>query len=280
MIGWSANPVDITPVLDANADVLRGWGFQVAFGQRFNVPNNSLADIWTGTATTRPLPLAGKPMSIVSTSASDNATRLVGITFVDDAGDWRTSDLLPLNGLTPVPITYKPGQELVTEGATPTLPDGTSTPATIYRVQDVAVFVAGGATEAAPRVSNIGVLTIVDTATATVVYDHIPIGFGRSQTAAFHVPRGYSARLTRVQVGTARGSGRVDIASTFGLGTAFQRLPLTPLNDAAVIFINDASTTPIEPRSDLQALIVAGSNSIDVSCILQLRLKPTTPLPP
>lgn len=264
---------------DVNTDLLATWGFQTAFGQRFGVANGTTADIWAGTTLVRPLPLVPTLMSIVSTSASDTAASVLGarfvqITWIDAAGDWRTSDLLPLNGLTPVPITYKPGDRLVTQGVIPSPPDGTSIAAPIFRIQDVAVILASGSTVAAPRVYNVGTLRIRDTATGTIIFENVPIGYGRASSACFHCPRKYEARLTRVHVGTARGSGRVDINVTFGLGTAWQRVPLVPLNDSAVVFLNDSAATPIEARADLQANITAGSNNIDVSCVLQFRIKP------
>lgn len=274
VIGWETET-------DLNATVPQGWSVQPVFGQRFAIPTGTTADIWTGTALVRPLPLVPTPMSIVSNSANDSLVTALGaqfaqVTFIDELGDWRTSDLLPLNGLTPVPITYKPGQRLVTAGAQPTFPDGTSTEAQIFRVQDVAVLVAPGATVAAPKVFNQGVLRVVDTATGLIAFDHMPIGYSRSSSAAFHCPRNFGGRLTRVHVGTARGSGRVSINATFGLGTSFQQLPLVPVNDAAVVFLNDAPTTPISQRADIQASIVTGTNNIDVSCVLQVRLIPLT----
>lgn len=277
-----ANTWEVEQTRDLNVDLPNfpaGWWRQVVFGQRFNIPTATTADIWTGTALTRPLPLAPKAMSIVSTSASDNSATVLGaktvvVTFIDSAGDWRMSDLLNLNGLTAVPITYKPGQILVTQGAVPTPPDGSSVAASIFRIQGVAVVTDAGSTEAAPRVANVGTLRVLDTATLTTSFENVPIGLGLSQAAAFHVPRNFEARLTRLNFGTARGQGRIELATTFGLGTAFLRSPLTPLNDSSLSIVNDSATVPGAPRSDFQAVIITGSNSIDVSGIFQIRLKP------
>lgn len=270
MAGW-AEPTRET--YDPLLDVLPGWGFQPAFGQRFNVPNNTTADIWAGTSLIRPLPLAPKGMSLVSSSAADGATKLAAITFIDEAGDWRASDLRPLNGITPVPITYKPDDRLVTQGATPSPPDGTSVAASIFRIQEIVILVAAGSTEAVPRVVNTGTVRAVDTATGLITYDAIAPGLNRSSSSAFHCPSGFEARLTRVHTGIVRGQGRVNIATTFGLGTAWQVLPLVPINDGALVFLNDAATTPISERADIQAVVIAGANNIDVSCLLQVRLK-------
>jgi len=274
--------LDVIQTLDLDIDVIPGQGTHSAFGVRLGIPVNATVDVWAGIAATRPLPLAPKAMFVVSSSASDtfgvSGAQLVLVSFIDENGDWRNSDLLPMNGLTNVPITYKPTDGVLGNEseppAGPTVPSGSSVVANIFRVQDVNVVLALGATEALPKVNNIGDIRVVGP--AAVVFERIPPGAGRSRSAAFHCPRGYTARLTYAPLGVVRGQGAAYIAANFGLGTAWNVLPVAAVDGATALFDPDAATTPVSPRADVQGVMVAASNSIDASFILQFRLVPVT----
>jgi hypothetical protein len=267
-----------TPSLNVEVDVIRGRGIQTVFGRRPNAANGVLADVWPGTASTRPLPTAPKPMFVVSTGADQfgvSGAQLVIVNFIDEDGDWRNSDLLPMAAATPVPVTYKPDDGILGDSSRPprgpTPPSGESIVANVFRVQDAFSVVALGATQAAPRVNNLGVISVIDG--AAVQFDVIPIGAGRSRSAAFHVPRNKTARLTSAPIGTAKGRGESFIGTTFGLGTAWQIVPIASIESATVLFESDPAATPISPRSDLAGLILP-ANVIDVTFLMQFRLVP------
>lgn len=269
--GW------LNRAFDTNTQLTPGWSYQPVFGRRLNVPNGATHDIWPGVATTRPLPLAAKPMFVRSSSASDafgvSGAQLCVVTFLDQNYDWRVSDLVVMQGTTDVPITYDPNRALATvELGTPAPPGPNSVTANVLRVQDVFVVSSLGATEAVPRVNNVGAISVVDG--SGTVFDLIPIGAGRSRSAAFTCPRGFRGRLTYIPFGTARGQGTAFIGTTFGEGTAWQLLPLAAVDSATSLFENDAITTPIQPTADVQARIQTASNNIDVTCIMQFRLEP------
>ena len=264
------------PLFDLDVSVPLGWSRQPSFGRRADIATGTTADIWPGAALVRPLPLAPVTMTVVSTSAADNVGTALGAqiaacSFIDDAGDWRVSDLLLLNGVTPVTVTYKPDQKLASAGAEPSFADATSIAAPIFRLLDAQVLVAAGATAIAPLVTNQGTLNF---ASGGVIYEVIPIGTGRSRSCCFHCPRGFTGALTRVHTGSARGAAEIFLAATFGLGTSFQRVPLAALNSTTIVFYNDASTTPIAERADVQLAATAGTNNVDVFGILQIRLMP------
>jgi hypothetical protein len=271
-------PDFVEPTRDLATNLVRGWGFQTVFGRRVGIAVNTTADVWSGPTATRPLVVSGtKTMYVKSDSVSDtlatlSGARLVGVTYIDGNGDWRQSDLLPLNGTSNVMITTKPSTPLVTETQSFTLPDGTSVPAQIFRIQDVQVFVAAGATELSPRVVNVGNLTIVDG--AGTVFEHVPAGAGRSRAACFHVPRLFTGRLTFVPVGSPGGQGTFFVGTTFGSGTAWALLPLAAVNSGNALFRNDAACTPIVSRSDVQVVVSIASNNSDATAILQVRLEP------
>jgi hypothetical protein len=257
---WAArgNPVSIDPVRDPTFELGTGWFRAFVIGRRSGVPDATTADVWSGTALTRPLPLASKAMSIVSTVAGDalgvgGAQRVV-VTFIDENGDWRVSDRLAVNGLTPVPITYKLTTPLVTTGiAAPTNPDGTSIAASIFRVMNKTVVDAPGATEAVPRVSNIGSIRTVDTDTGLVEYDVIPPTLGRSHSCFVHAPRGFELKLHKANTFVNRPGGAAraafDVVTNAGPGTPFQRLALSSAVDSMMIFTNDPAVTAIPPRA-------------------------------
>lgn len=257
------------------------WVGHAFVGQRLNVPVSSVADIWGGPTLTRPLPLAAKGMSIKSSSASDafpaSGATLVLVTWMDDAGDWRWSDILPTTGTTPVPITYKASYPLFTDNSAPffpSLPDGSSIAASVFRIQSIGILAAAGATEALPKATNIGDIDVVDTATATVIYDRIPAGRGVGQSAAFSIPRGFEGLLTKWSAGTERGSGRISFAASLAGSGAWQFVTFSSIDSATAVFESDPPTTPIPARTDFLATVRTSSNNIDVSSVVQLRLRP------
>lgn len=268
----------ILPQRDIHHQNMRGWNFQTAFGRRLMIPTNTTADVWPGAAATRPLPTGPTTMAITSSSASDqygaSGAQFVGVSFIDDQGDWRMSDLIPVLGTSLSTITYQPNATLNTDGGTFTVPGGDSIAAPIYRIQDMAVVVALGATEAAPRVNNIGSISAVDQATGTVQYDVIAAGRGRSASCAFHCPRNYRGHITYVPVGSSEGRGEFAAAITVGPGTAWQLVPLTTVNSSAALFQGDPVCTPIFPQADVQVIVSVGSNNINALSILQVRLEP------
>lgn len=260
-----------------------GWSRAFVIGRRFAVGAGVTADVWAGTATTRPLPIAPKAMSVRSAGADIfgvSGAQQVTVTFIDAAGDWRVSDLLPLNGATLVPITYKPTTPLVTRGGTASAVDSSSVAASIFRVQSASVRSSLGATEAAPKVTNVGIITVVDTATGLVVFDQIPIGLGRSHSAYFHAPRGYETKVHKMNTFTSRAGGDAravfDVCVNFGIGTAFQRLGLSMLASGSALFTNDPAVTNIVPRSDFGVVMTPDNNSVDGLAVLEFRLKQLT----
>lgn len=265
---------------DLRFDLEYGWGRQPVFGERRAIPNNSTVDIWGGDADTRPLPLAAKPMWIVSDSADDAfggaGANLAYVSFIDEFGDWRNSDLLVMAGLTKVPITYKPSDGINGNAANPakepTPPDGSSVIADVFRVQDALIVVAGPATEALPKVTNIGVVDVVDA--LDVVFERIPATAGRSRSAAFHCPRNHMARLVDAPVATFGGQLEGFIAATFGLGTAWQKVPIIAVDSSAALFKVDPALTPISPRADIQGVVRTQSNQVTVTFLMQFRISP------
>jgi hypothetical protein len=149
--------------------------------------------------------------------------------------------------------------------------------APILRVQTVAAFTAAGATQAAPKATNVGDLDVVDTATATVIYDRVPATRGVNQSAAFRVPRNFEGLLTRWSAGTDRGSGRVSFAASLGGVGAWQVVTFSSLDSTTEVFESDPPTVPIPENTDFVAQVRTSSNNIDVSTVIQLRLRPTPP---
>ena len=266
--------------LDLAIDVMPGMGVHSAFGHRTGLGVGVEADLWRGAALRRPLPLAAKAMEVVSTSGGDSflvgaGAQLALVEFIDENGDWRQSDLLPMLGLTPVAVTYKPTDGVLGDTTrpplTPTPPGAGSVVASIFRVQTALIVVADAPTEADPYRSNVGTVS-VQGAGAGVVFEVIPAGKGRSRSGAFHIPRGMTGRLTTAAAATERGSAEISIAVNFGLGTAWQDLPVASLNDDTVLYRGDPPATPIASRADLQARVKSGSNNVDVFWLLQFRL--------
>lgn len=273
-IGWDAGPESVF-------ELSQGWSRALAIGRRFGSAAGVAADVWPGPTAVRPLPLAAKAMSLVSSGADVfgvGGAQRVTVTFVDAAGDWRVSDQVAMNGATPVPITYKPSDRLVTAGVTATPPDGTSVAASIYRVQSVSVSAALGQTEANPRANNLGNVTVVDTATGLVVYDYMPAGFGRSQSAAFYAPRNFESKVHKMNAGVYRTGGAaravIDIGLTLGPGTAYQRLGLMMINDSMGLFTNDPATTAALQQADFGAVMTPNGNTADGLVVLEFRLRP------
>lgn len=267
-----------SPSVNFEIAVIPGRGIQPVFGERLAVPNNNTDDVWSGVASKRPLPLAPKPMFVKSDGADTfgvGGAQLVIVTFIDEFGDWRNSDLLPMAAATPVSVTYKPDDGILGDNsvmpASPTPPGVGSVAASIFRVQDAFVVTALGATEAAPLVNNLGNIDVVDG--GSVIFERIPIGAGRSRSAAFHVPRSKTARLTSAPIGTAKGRGRTFIATTFGLGTAWQVLPIASMNGETVLFESDPAVTPIASRADVVGIVRAEA-VIDVTFLMQFRILP------
>lgn len=257
-----------------------GWTGWIATGHRAAIPNNSSADIWHGAAATRPLPLAPMAMSVISTSAADDVGTLLGAThagvsFIDDFGDWRASDRIPLAGLTSRPITYTPSNPLWTRGGRYTTQSGASVPASIYRVQAAEVIAAAGSTEAQPRLgASQGTITVRDTATLTVVYEHLIPLDSSSHGACFHVPRFHRGYLTRLWGGVANGTATLQIARNAGPGTAWKSRPLIEVNNSTSMILTDAATAPLPARTDMQGVINVGSNNVNTTLVMQFRLEP------
>jgi hypothetical protein len=218
-------------------------------------------------------------MFVVSSSAADtfgvNGAQLVVVTFIDELGDWRNSDLLVMNGLTNVPVTYKPTDGILGRAnrppTPPTPPGGSSVIASVFRVQDASVVTSIGATEDTPKSNNLGDISVVDG--GGKVFERIPIGAGRSRSAAFHCPRGHAAYLTYAPFGSALGRGTAFISTNFGLGTAWSILPVTAVENTTALFDADSATTRIVERTDVQGSVKVGTNNIDVQFILQFRLE-------
>ncbi len=271
------------PARDLQFETIDGWATAFPLGERLNIPTATTADIWSGTAPIRPLPIAALGMSVVSTSASDNAGTALGaqtalVTFIDELGDWRVSDLLLLDGLTPVGITHKPAVPLVTAGGLlqpPTPPDGESVVSQVFRVQGLFVATVAGATEAVPRIYNLGTLKVVDTSTGLVEYDAAIAGMNRTLSAAFHTPRSWTSRSKLINSGTARGRAIICFAVNQGVGLAWTNNPLSAIDGQTVIFTSDAATISGVPRSDLQLVATTEqTNNVDVFAGLQIRLVP------
>jgi len=268
------------PQIDTlRTSLARNEGSHPAFGERLAIPNNTTADVWAGVATKRPLPLAPKPMFVVSSSAGDtfgvSGAQLVLVTFIDELGDWRNSDLLVMNGLSNVAVTYKPTDGILGRAnrppTPPTPPSGSSVPASVFRVQDASVVTSLGATEDAPSTNNLGNVDVRDG--GGKVFDRIPIGAGRSRSASFHCPRGHAAKLTYAPFGSALGRGTAFIGTNFGLGTAWSILPVSSVENTTALFDSDAAVTRIVERTDVQGIVKVGSNNIDVQFMMQFRLE-------
>jgi hypothetical protein len=272
--------VEVEQLLNLDTQVRPGHGFQAVFGQRTAIPVDAEVDLWRGSVDRRPLPLTEQTMEVVSTDAADSfflgtGAMLMFVGFIDEFGDWRQSDLIPLNGTTPAAITYKPSDGILGDAsrqpATPSPPGPGSIPANIFRVQDAVVVIAAGATEAVPFASNLGNISVQGTGGGTV-FELIPAGAGRSRSAAFHCPRNCTARLVYSPAATERGRAELFIGANFGLGTAWQELPIAAINDDTVLFDGDPAVTPIAERADIQARAKVGTNNIDIFWLLQFRL--------
>lgn len=139
----------------------------VAYGFRTAVTNvvNGV-DIWTGTATTLPIPpLAGEQMSIVSTSAADGVAG-TGILTLEihylDAGGNERDEEITMNGVTPV-----------------------NTVATNIRfINDIHALTAGTNSAA------VGTITIFPVGVPATVYTQIQPGQTRHLNTARMVPAG------------------------------------------------------------------------------------------
>lgn len=141
-----------------------------AFGERTAIAVVATgADIWTGTATTIPVPAdAGERMSIVSTSANDDVGN-TGVTQVEihylDANGDEQSEIINMDGLNPV-----------------------HTVATNIRfVQYIHTYALGTAYGAA-----IGNITLYKFGAAATVYARIPIGANASLSSARMIPRAHT----------------------------------------------------------------------------------------
>ena len=268
--------------INLHTSVLAGRGTHAAFGHRTGLDLDDLADIWMGVAARRPLPLVAQAMEVVSSSAADayptSGALLIVVSFIDENGDWRSSDLLPMAGLTPVAITYKADDGIFGDASrqpkTPSPPGAGSAVANVFRVIDSIVVIAAGATELLPYASNIGTIS-VQAAGAGTVFEVIPATRGRSRSSSFHVPRGCAGRLTYASAATERGRAELSLAVNFGLGTAWQEVPITSVNDSTAPFLADPATTPLAPRSDIIGRVKAGTNNIDVAWLLQFRIQRT-----
>lgn len=271
-----------TSLPDYSINLKQRDGSHPAFGERFAVSVNTTVDAWGGVAATRPLPLAPKPMFVRSSSAADTfggaGTQLLLVSFIDEFGDWRNSDLLVMDGPTNVPITYKPDDGILGNASrmprTPSPPSGESQVASIFRVQDAVVALPGAATEVAPRVNNVGIIRVVDG--PGTVFEVIPAGIGRSRSACFHCPRNHKAKLKEAIFAAARGAGRGYIATTFGLGTTWDVIPLAAVSSSTAEFRGDPATTPISPRADVQGVVTTITNDVDMTFSMLIRLQPAT----
>jgi len=144
-----------------------------AFGERTAIAVVATgADIWTGVATTIPIPPdVGEQMTIVSTSANDDVgstgVTQVEIHYLDANGDEQT-EIINMDGLNPV-----------------------NTVATNIRfVQYIHTYALGTAYGAA-----LGNITLYKLGAAATVYARIPIGANASLSSARMIPRAHTFYL-------------------------------------------------------------------------------------
>lgn len=188
---------EIIKVVDSlsggESEILRGFGF------RSSVSAAAAGDdIWTGTATTLPIPPnAGEQMEVLSTSASDTlagtGAQKVMIHYIDAAGAEKEEEK-NMNGVTPVPTTAT----------------------NIRFVQEIHVTQAGTGLLAA------GIIRIRSIATPTNIYTQIEANTNQSLNTARMVPAGkvLVIRTFNASAGAAAGGKSADIrlrATSHGL---------------------------------------------------------------
>lgn len=163
---------------------------QRAFGFRNSISAAvSGDDIWSGTATTLPIPPdAGEQMQVVSTSASDTAAgtgaQILMLHYIDAAGATKQENIT-MNGVTPV-LTVA---------------------ANIRFVQEMHVMQAG------TNFLAVGTITISKAATPAQIYTQIQPGTNRALNTARMVPAGKVLLLDSFNVsgGAAAGGKSADI---------------------------------------------------------------------
>lgn len=183
-------PLDGTSIRFVNP-ITRKADIQInGFGFRINISNAANGDdIWTGTATTLPIPPdAGEQMQIVSTSASDTLTgigsQIVKIHYIDASGN-DSEEHLNMNGATPV-----------------------LTVATNIRfVQHMHVMQSG------TNLLSVGTITISKAGAASTIYTQILLGTNESLNTARMIPVGKVCLMDSFNAsgGAAAGGKSADI---------------------------------------------------------------------
>jgi hypothetical protein len=191
-------------------------------------------DIWSGTATTLPIPAsAGVQMTVVSTSVNDAAAgsglRTLEMHYVDANGNAQ-EEILTLNGINPV-----------------------NTVATNIRfVNDLYAQTAGGTGGAA------GTITLYLTGSAATVYTQINIGHYRHSNSARMVPLGKVLLIESYSVsgGSAVGgkSAQINLRSTSHHGLLLPVSPNAVWHKSAIVLVFNSG---LDIRFDTPILVPA-----------------------
>jgi hypothetical protein len=222
----------VDDIMGGIAEPLEATGFRSSISNAVNGD-----DIWTGTATTLPIPpSAGQQMDVVSTSAQDGVAG-TGILTLDihylDANGLEQDEHITMNGVTPV----------------------TTVATNIRFVQVIHTLTVG------TNLAAVGTITIFPTGVPATVYNQIIPGMNKSLNTARMVPAGkvLIIRSFNASGGASAGGKSADIRlrSTSHHGIL---LPVTPngvfiLEDNFLAF-NSGNSRIFEPPIIIPAFAV------------------------
>lgn len=167
-------------------------GLLVSYGFRSSISNSVTGDdIWTGTATTIPIPPStGQQMQVVSTNANDDGSpagtgvQMLTVHYIDANGLQLDEDIT-MNGVTPVLTTAK----------------------NIRFVQDIHTIAVG------TNLAAVGTISISPSGVPATVYSTITPGMNRSLNSARMVPAGKTLiiRTFNASGGASAGGKSADI---------------------------------------------------------------------
>lgn len=248
-------------------DISGGAAHQLyARGFRSNISSAVTGDdIWTGTATTIPIPPStGQQMQVVSTSANDTnsgtGTRTLEIHYVDANGNEKGENIT-MNGLTPV----------------------VTTATNIRFIQDIHTLTVGS------NLAAVGTISISQQGAPAIVYSTITPGMNRALNSSKMVPAGKTLiiRAFNASGGAAAGGKSADIrlrtTSHHGLILPVSPNPVFLINDNFLSFNSGSSRLYLETPIIIPSLAVvkctafssAGGSDVQASWFGILVTNPT-----